>query len=69
MRQKFYVYWIVKKEWTSRVCRWWPCNGRCGHLKIQSDYGGNSLNKGILEKLKKERKGLGFYIAANKLKP
>jgi hypothetical protein len=27
------------------------------------------LNKGILEKLKKEGKGLTFYIAANKLKP
>jgi hypothetical protein len=27
------------------------------------------LNKGILEKLKGERKGLAFYIAANKLKP
>jgi len=26
-------------------------------------------NKRILEKLKKEGKGLAFYIAANKLKP
>jgi hypothetical protein len=27
------------------------------------------INKGILEKLKREGKGLAFYIAANKLKP
>jgi hypothetical protein len=27
------------------------------------------LDKGILEKLKKKRKVLAFYIAANKLKP
>jgi hypothetical protein len=26
-------------------------------------------NKGILEKLKREGKGLAFYTAANKLKP
>jgi hypothetical protein len=33
------------------------------------NYGGNSPDKGILEKLKKERKGLAFYTVANKLKP
>jgi len=27
------------------------------------------IDKGILEKLKREEKGLAFYIAANKLKP
>jgi hypothetical protein len=27
------------------------------------------FDKGILEKLKGKRKGLAFYIAANKLKP
>jgi hypothetical protein len=27
------------------------------------------LDKGILEKLKGEGKGLAFYVAANKLKP
>jgi hypothetical protein len=27
------------------------------------------LDKGILEKLKRERKGLAFYVATNKLKP
>jgi hypothetical protein len=27
------------------------------------------IDKGILEKLKKEGKGLAFYTAANKLKP
>jgi len=32
------------------------CNGHHEHLEIQSDYGGNSLNKGILKKLKKEGK-------------
>ncbi len=37
--------------------------------KIQSDYGGKALDKGILEKLKREGKGLTFYIATNKLKP
>jgi len=51
------------------VCKRWPCNGRCEHLEILSDYGGNSLDKGILEKLKIKRKGLAFYIPANKLKP
>jgi len=45
------------------------CNGRHEHLGIQSDYGRNSFNKGILEKLKREGKGLAFYIAANKMKP
>jgi len=45
------------------------CNGRREHQEILSNYGGNSLNKGILEKLKKEEKGLAFYIATNKLKP
>jgi hypothetical protein len=46
------------------------------HLAILFDYGKNSLimeevllDKGILEKLNGERKGLAFYIAANKLKP
>jgi hypothetical protein len=29
----------------------------------------NFLDKGILEKLIKERKNLAFYIATNKLKP
>ncbi len=37
--------------------------------KIQFDYGGNSPNKGILEKLKREKKGLAFYTSTNKLKP
>jgi hypothetical protein len=27
------------------------------------------FDKGILEKLKRERKGLAFYTVANKLKP
>jgi hypothetical protein len=27
------------------------------------------LDKGIFEKLKRERKGLAFYMTANKLKP
>jgi hypothetical protein len=51
------------------VRRWWPCNGHREHLEILSDYEGNTLDKGILEKLKRERKGLAFYIVANKLKP
>jgi hypothetical protein len=58
-----------KERKICNVCRWWLCNGRRKHLKIISDYGGNSPDKGILEKLKKERKGLAFYTAANKLKP
>jgi hypothetical protein len=58
-----------KEGRTCNVCRRWPCNGRHEHLEIQSNYGGNSLDKGILEKLKRERKGLAFYTTANKLKP
>jgi hypothetical protein len=39
------------------------------HLEILVYYEGNSLDKGILEKLKRERKGLAFYTTTNKLKP
>jgi hypothetical protein len=41
----------------------------CEHLEIQFNYGGNSPDKGILEKLKRKGKGLTFYTIANKLKP
>jgi len=51
------------------VCRRWPCNGHREHLEILSDYGGNSPDKGILERLKKERNNLAFYTSANKPKP
>jgi hypothetical protein len=51
------------------VCRWWPGNDHREHLEILVYYGGNSLDKGILEKLKGERKGLAFYTTANQLKP
>jgi hypothetical protein len=34
-----------------------------------SDYGRTLPDKGILKKLKGERKGLAFYTTANKLKP
>jgi hypothetical protein len=39
------------------------CNGHREHQEILSDYGGNSLNKRILEKLKKRRKGLGLLYS------
>jgi hypothetical protein len=58
-----------KKRKTCNVCKQWSCNGRHEHLEILSDYRGNSLDKGILEKFKKKRKVLAFYTAANKLKP
>jgi hypothetical protein len=66
---KFSCILNYKERRTCNVCRWWPCNGHHEHLEFLSDYGGNSLDKGILEKLKRERKGLAFYIVANKLKP
>ncbi len=50
------------------VCKRWPCNGRCEHLEILTYYEGNSHDKGILKKLKREKKDLTFYIVANKLK-
>jgi hypothetical protein len=56
-----------KRKWN--VCRRWPCNGRREHLEILVYYGGNSPDKEILEKLKRERKGLAFYTTANQLKP
>jgi hypothetical protein len=34
-----------------------------------SNYGETLPDKGILEKIKGEGKGLAFYIVANKLKP
>ncbi len=37
--------------------------------KILSDYGNNSLDKGILEKLKEKGKAWPFYTATKKLKP
>ncbi len=37
--------------------------------KIQSDYGGNYLDKGILEKLKEKGKVWPFYTTTKKLKP
>jgi len=58
-----------KERKTCNVCRRWPCNGRHEHFEILSNYGGNSLDKKILKKLKREEKGLAFYIATNKLKP
>jgi hypothetical protein len=66
---KFSCILNCKEGRTCNGCRRWSCNGCYEHLKIQFDYGGNSHNKKILEKLKRERKGLAFYIAANKLKP
>ncbi len=66
---KFSCILNCKKGRTCNVCRRWLCNGRREHLEIQSDYGGNSPDKGVLEKLKRENKGLAFYTAANKLKP
>jgi hypothetical protein len=36
------------------------CNGRREHLEILAYYGGNSPDKGILEKLKKKKEGLGL---------
>jgi hypothetical protein len=63
------LYLNCKERRKSNVCKRWLCNGRREHLKILVYYGGNFLNKGILEKLKKERKGLAFYIVVNKLKP
>jgi hypothetical protein len=56
-----------RRKWN--VCRRWPCNGHREHLEILAYYGRNSFDKGILEKLKRERKGLAFYTTANKLKP
>jgi len=51
------------KERRCNVCKWWLCNGHYKHLKILFDYEGNSPNKGILEKLKRERKGLAFLYS------
>jgi uncharacterized protein (AIM24 family) len=45
------------------------CNSHHEHLEVQSDYGGNFRDKGILEKLKREGKGLAFYTVVDKLKP
>ncbi len=58
-----------KERKRCNVCRWWSCNGRCEHLEILSNYGGNFPDKRIFKKLKRERKDLAFYIFANKLKP
>jgi hypothetical protein len=33
---------IEKKETKCSVYKWWPCNSRHEHLKIQSNYGGFS---------------------------
>jgi hypothetical protein len=66
---KFSCILNCKEGRTCNVCRGWLCNGCHEHLKIQSNYGGNYPDKGVLEKLKRENKGLAFYIAANKLKP
>ncbi len=37
--------------------------------KIQSDYGGNSPDKGILKKLKEKGRAWPFYTATKKVKP
>jgi hypothetical protein len=66
---KFSCIKLQIKERKHSVCKWWLCNSRREHLEIQSNYGGNSLNKGILEKLIREGKNLAFYTAANKFKP
>jgi len=66
---KFSCIKLQIKERKHNVCKWWPCNSCHKHLEIQFDYGGNFLNKGILEKLTREGKNLAFYTAANKLKP
>jgi hypothetical protein len=58
-----------KERGTCNVCRRWSCNGRREHLEILFNYGGNSPNKRIVEKLKRKRKGLTFYTAINELKP
>ncbi len=60
---------LQRKERKRSVCKWWPCNNHHEHLEIQFDYGRNSPDKGILEKLIREGKSLAFYKAANKLKP
>jgi hypothetical protein len=69
IKSNFFLELNCKERKTCNVHRRWPCNGRREHLEILSNYGGNSVDKGILEKLKRERKGLTFYTVANKLKP
>jgi hypothetical protein len=54
---KFSCILISKEGRTCNVCRQWSCNGHREHLEIQSNYGGNSPNKRILEKHKRKRKG------------
>jgi len=68
-KSSFFRIKLQKKERKHSVCKWWPCNSHREHLEIQFDYGRNSFDKGILEKLTKEGKNLAFYTAANKLKP
>jgi hypothetical protein len=51
---KFSCILNCKEIRTCNICRRWSCNGRREHLEILSDYGGNSLDKGILKKLKRE---------------
>ncbi len=48
-----------RRKWN--VCRQWLCNGRREHLEILAYYGGNSPYKGILEKLKGEKR-VGSFI-------
>jgi hypothetical protein len=66
----------LQRKKKHKVCKQWPCNGRREHLEIMFDYERNFLtmekalhDKGIIEKLKGEEKGLAFYTTTNKLKP
>jgi len=57
---KFSCILNCKGKKTCNVCRQWPCNGRREHLKILSDYGRSSPDKGILKKLKEKGRPCPF---------
>jgi hypothetical protein len=47
------------------VCKRWPCSDHREHLENPSKLWRQLSKQGILEKLRKERKGWTFYTVAN----
>jgi hypothetical protein len=69
LRWNSHVYWNVLQRSSESVCKRWPCSDHREHLENPSKLWRQLSKQGILEKLRKERKGWTFYTVANNWNP
>jgi len=60
---------IVLQRSSESVCKWWPCSDHREHLENPSKLWRQLSKQGILEKLRRERKGWTFYTVVNNWNP